>query len=342
MAPSPDESAVNWPEVPAYSYHGLNAPWIGGGMFMTFGLFLVAVAGYMAAHSVTVPDDHSRVVSGSTEVAAIGVFVMIAGILYAWGIPRLMPAIALSADGVFAYLKGKPWRFIGWGDVVSVARVQNFKGGRWLQIEGPRYTIRVYGSIDRYTDLCECLDGVRLQGWEGWSKSRDPARSKPRDPAIGANRFGPEPAPNPGQSNKQAVWFILVVAPIAVVLFLGSHQRVQEMEETGNGASLCAAKAGGCPMISTRDAAKHWDEVATVCGTVTSVIHGRQFYFDEPKPGDRPLFVAYARDSYFWHGAPLGPMLGKRICVTGEIGSSIRGDGSPGTWLAAPFQLTMP
>jgi hypothetical protein len=102
-APSSDESAVNWPEAPAYSYHGLNAPWGPGAMVMTFALLFLAVAGYMAAYSVTVPDDRGRVVFESTGVAAFGVFLMIVGIFAAWGFPRLHPAIALSPDGVFAY-----------------------------------------------------------------------------------------------------------------------------------------------------------------------------------------------------------------------------------------------
>jgi hypothetical protein len=186
-APSSDERAVNWPEAPAYSYRGL---WVAGNMFIIGGLSFVALAGYMAVYSITVLDEHGRVVFGSTGVAAFGVFLMIVGILPAWGIPRLYPAIALSADGVFAYLevmpclKGKPWRFIGWDEIVSITRHTNMTKGTprpYLAIEGQRYTIKVHEFIGRYADLRECLTryardhGVLLRPWRDWSRPSDSA-----------------------------------------------------------------------------------------------------------------------------------------------------------------------
>jgi hypothetical protein len=180
MVLSSDNSAANWPEAPTYSYRGLNANWILGGTFMAFALLFLALAGFMAAHSVTVPDRHGRVAFGSTEVAAFGIFWMIVGVLAAWGFPRLRPAIALSADGVFAYLKGKPWRFIGWREIVSITRCSYMvRGGErlFLAIKGPSYTVTVHKSIDRFADLCERLTRyardhrVPLRASGTWSNS---------------------------------------------------------------------------------------------------------------------------------------------------------------------------
>jgi hypothetical protein len=39
-----------------------------------------------------------------------------------WDLPGQFPDIALSADGIFAYRTGKPWRFIGWREIVSITR----------------------------------------------------------------------------------------------------------------------------------------------------------------------------------------------------------------------------
>jgi hypothetical protein len=109
--------------------------------------------------------------SGRPKLRPLAFFVMIAGILPGWGIWRLYPAIALSDDGMFAYLWGKPWRFIGWGEIVSITRhTKQFKGAPrpWLGIKGLRYTIRVYESIDRFADFSECLTryhGLSRRSW---------------------------------------------------------------------------------------------------------------------------------------------------------------------------------
>jgi hypothetical protein len=85
---------------------------------------------------------------------------MTGGVLVAWLIPRTRAGIALSVNGVFAYLKDKPWRFIGWREMVSITRSTFiYKGSHSLSllIKGPRYTIQVAATIDRYADLCERL-----------------------------------------------------------------------------------------------------------------------------------------------------------------------------------------
>jgi hypothetical protein len=182
MVLSSDNSAANWPEAPTYSYRGLNANWILGGTFMAFALLFLALAGFMAAHSVTVPDRHGRVAFGSTEVAAFGIFWMIVGVLAAWGFPRLRPAIALSADGVFAYLKGKPWRFIAWREMVSITQFNSYYRGHHkvsLGIKGPRYTTEVDEEIERFADLCERLTRyahdhrIPLRATDGWGNPSD-------------------------------------------------------------------------------------------------------------------------------------------------------------------------
>jgi hypothetical protein len=182
MSLSSDDGAANWPEAPTYCYRGVNANWIVSGTFITFALLFVALAGYMAAYSVSVPGRNGHAAFGSTEVAAFGVFLMIAGILAAWGLPRLRPAIALSADGVFAYVKDKPWRFIAWREMVSITQFNSYYRGHHsvrLGIKGPRYTTVVDETIERFADLCKCVTRyahdhrIPLRTAEGWGNVSD-------------------------------------------------------------------------------------------------------------------------------------------------------------------------
>jgi hypothetical protein len=163
MALSSDDSTANWPEAPTYSYSGLEArtPLIMGGAMMTGGLFGLALAGLNALLGVagTRGLDGSPVLS--VVLAAFAVLFMIASVWVARYFARIRVGIALSADGIFAYLKGKPWRFIGWGEIASITRRTTFtKAGQnrlSLLIKAPRYTIQVSETIDRYANLCERL-----------------------------------------------------------------------------------------------------------------------------------------------------------------------------------------
>lgn len=152
MAIASDDSAANWPEVPTYSYSGAEAhlPLLLGSAMVTGPLLGMALVG-LAARYQDIPS--------GTFVILMGLVFFFA-LLSVWIVPylaRTRPAIALSADGVFAYLKGKPWRFIGWPDVASITRRTIYdKGGHphvGLLIEGPRYTIPVLETIDGYVDL---------------------------------------------------------------------------------------------------------------------------------------------------------------------------------------------
>jgi hypothetical protein len=176
MALPPDDSAANWPEAPTYSYSGLEAHLglLFGGGLMTGGLFGLAMAGLNAVSK--------GLTAGSIPLVALVALFIIAGFWSTWFIPRSRPAIALSAEGVFAYLKGKPWRYIRWREMVSITRSSFiYRGlhGHSLSIKGPRYTIQVASTIDHYTDLCECLTRysrdhrVPLRASEDRSKESD-------------------------------------------------------------------------------------------------------------------------------------------------------------------------
>jgi hypothetical protein len=134
----------------------------------------VVSAGLMEAYSVSLSGGLT-----STGIGAFGVFLMIVGVLAAWGVPRLFPDIALSPDGVFAYLKGKPWRFIAWREMESITKGHDRSGKPSLRIKGPRYTIQVGGRIDRFADLSECVaryardHSLRQRPWGDWSKVED-------------------------------------------------------------------------------------------------------------------------------------------------------------------------
>jgi hypothetical protein len=201
MALSSDDSATNWPEAPAYSYSGLEAPmpWLWYVVMTTGGLLILAFAG-LNALSASVPDslagwdgapllsifviarhDHLDPII-FVALAAIGVVSILVGIWMARFILHMRPGIALSADGVFAYLKDKPWRFIGWREIVSITRSTTiYKRHQYLslKIRGSRYTIPVSEKIDRYADLRERLaryahdHRVPLRASDGMSKVRD-------------------------------------------------------------------------------------------------------------------------------------------------------------------------
>jgi hypothetical protein len=152
MALSSDDSAANWPEAPTYAYSGAEAhlPLLMGGAMVGGSLFGLAAMGFAALYE-DIP---------SITFVILAALVFFSVLLSVWLVPymaRARPAIALSADGVFAYLKGKPWRFIGWHDVAAITRRTWFdKGGHphlWLLIEGARHTIQVRETIDGYADL---------------------------------------------------------------------------------------------------------------------------------------------------------------------------------------------
>jgi hypothetical protein len=171
-APSSDDSAVNWPEAPAYSYSGFaDLRNVGVAMLLTLVPFFLALAGLNAFWGV---GSNSYVWSiGYAVFGAVSAFI---GVAFMRDFAFDRPEIALSADGVFAYRRGKPWRFIGWRGVVSITRcTPASRGARlFLLIKGPRHTIKVYESIDRFADLSECLSryardhGLLRRPWGDW------------------------------------------------------------------------------------------------------------------------------------------------------------------------------
>jgi hypothetical protein len=183
-APSSDDSAANWPEAPAYSYRGFNSPRnMGVGVLITVVPFFLTLAGFNAFWGVPTT---SFWLSGAPVLsicyAVFGALFTIFGVTFVWDFAGDTPEIALSADGVFAYRTGKPWRFIGWREMVSITRSTYWvKGGEKLvlEIKGPRYTIPVDKSIDRFADLCECLTRyardhrVPLRDSGTWRKDSD-------------------------------------------------------------------------------------------------------------------------------------------------------------------------
>jgi hypothetical protein len=180
-APSSDESAANWPEAPAYSYRGLVAPrpW-GVAVLITVVPFFLALAGLNAVSGVPTNFYLNGSPSVSIGYAGFGVIFAFIGAAFVWDLPSQMPDIALSADGVFAYRTGKPWRFIGWREIVSITRCSYMvRGGErlFLAIKGPSYTVTVHKSIDRFADLCERLTRyardhrVPLRASGTWSNS---------------------------------------------------------------------------------------------------------------------------------------------------------------------------
>jgi hypothetical protein len=182
--PSSDDSAANWPDAPAYSYRGLNSPrTLGVTVMITVVPFFLALAGFNAFWGVPTT---SFWLSGDPVLsicyAVLGALFTIFGVVFVWDFAGDTPEITLSADGVFAYRNGKPWRFIGWREMVSITRqTWMVKGSeqRVLVIKGPRYTITANKGIDRFADLCECLTRyardhrVPLRDSGTWRKDSD-------------------------------------------------------------------------------------------------------------------------------------------------------------------------
>jgi hypothetical protein len=184
-ARSSDDGAPNWPEAPTYTYGGFAAPrpLLTRGVYTTGGLGIMA----FTALDAFSPSFH-KWLTGSHQVAsisefvfgaALGLFCILFGVWMARAWARICPGIALSADGVFAYLMGKPWRFIAWREMESITKGHDRSGKPSLGIKGPRYTIQVGGRIDRFADLCECVTryardhGLRQRPWGDWSNVGD-------------------------------------------------------------------------------------------------------------------------------------------------------------------------
>ena len=170
-----------------YSYSGADshAGLIMGGAIMTLAPIGLGFAVFNAVAGVPGMRGLDGSLAESMIFAVGAVLCMVLGVWAAWFIPRVRCNIALSADGVVAYLKGKPWRFIAWREMVSITRsIFRGKGGAEslsLVIRGPRYTIQVAETIDRFADLCVCLTQcalehhVPLRASDGMSKESDVA-----------------------------------------------------------------------------------------------------------------------------------------------------------------------
>ena len=158
-----------------FSYAGAaaRAPLIAGIGIIGNPLLLLAVSG-LNVLSVLMPDimpgwEHSRsfwyffvmarrehaVFVACVVLAAYSVVAILFGIWFTRRLARSRPALAITADGVFAYRRGKPWRSIAWREVSSIARRQTRgKYGRTFAtvlIQGARLTLEM---------------GEKIAGWD--------------------------------------------------------------------------------------------------------------------------------------------------------------------------------
>ena len=168
-------SADNWPEAPMFSYSRAEArvPLIVGIGMIGNPLLLLAVSG-LNVLSVLMPDimsgwERSRsfwylfvmarrehaVFIACAVLAAYSVLALLFGLWLTRRLARSRPALAITADGLFAYRRSKPWRSISWREVGSITRRETRgKYGRMFTtvlIQGASFTLEM---------------GEKIAGWE--------------------------------------------------------------------------------------------------------------------------------------------------------------------------------
>ena len=168
-------SADNWPEAPMFSYSGASArvPLIVGIALIGTPILLLAVSG-LNVLSVLMPDvmrgwertrgvwylfvmarrEHAVFIA-CMVLAAYSAIAIVVGVWITRRLDRSRAALAITADGIFAYRRGKPWRSISWRDVGSITRRETRgKYGRTFTtvlIQGASFTLEM---------------GEKIAGWD--------------------------------------------------------------------------------------------------------------------------------------------------------------------------------
>jgi hypothetical protein len=185
MAGVAGEGAVDWPDAPAFSYIGAAAPRapLIVGVGMVAGGLLPLLIGAVGVLVLTLPEVVPAWVTSRSgpfggifaaggknngsviifaAVTALGLFEIAFGLWFARRLTVLRPALAISADGVFAFRRGKPWRSLAWSDIVSIVKRcgRGAKTGQGLitvRIEAPGGGLELTSEIAGYDEACALL-----------------------------------------------------------------------------------------------------------------------------------------------------------------------------------------
>ena len=112
-----------------------------------------------------------------------GVLDAMAGIWLVIKILRPMRPLVINERGVYAYFRGRPWRFLAWRDIGRVSRLRRiepkYRRERIsIEIAGPDFSLSMTPEIGGFAEACRVLTrearrhGVRLQFVDS---SRNPA-----------------------------------------------------------------------------------------------------------------------------------------------------------------------
>jgi hypothetical protein len=191
-----DHSSEDWPEAPAYRYGRealLPAFVIGIAFGVGASLFIAAGATGLVAWALpgAVP---ARVALGllvrQFAFPVLPLMLLVIGLvdvaLAIWLVARILGPLrplAINERGIYAYLRGQPWRFLAWRDVTGVAKLREIspKYRRELisiEIAGPAFSLSMKPQISGFAEACGVLTrearrhGVRLQFVD---KSKNPA-----------------------------------------------------------------------------------------------------------------------------------------------------------------------
>jgi hypothetical protein len=168
------ETVADWPDAPAFSYTGAaaRAPLLIGVAVVAAGLLplLIGAIGLLAkAVPGTVP--FAGLFASSKSIASVIVFAALTalglveslfGVWLARWMTALQPALAVSAEGIFAFQSGKPWRSLAWSEVTSVVKLRSRgpktgQGVITVRIEAPRCRLQMSSQITGYAEACQLL-----------------------------------------------------------------------------------------------------------------------------------------------------------------------------------------
>jgi len=210
----------NWPDKPAFTYGGkATVPLLalGWGLFLGPLLFIsLGVLSLIARASpdllpIWMTDAEGRFGNFLLLLGerSLGVVLIVIGsinlLIGTWLMQkRLMSMRPLAIDdrGIYAFFRGRPWRFLAWRDVESISKLRVL-GAKTRQptviveIKGPAWTLSILPNIRDFAEVCRLVtvyahkNSIKLQSVDkGQETIRAQKRLVPREQYRQIQRTG--------------------------------------------------------------------------------------------------------------------------------------------------------
>ena len=162
------ETVGDWPDAPAFSYTGAaaRAPLLIGAI----GLLAKTMPGTVPFAGLFASGKTNASVIVFAALAALGLVESLFGVWLARWMTALQPALAVSAEGIFAFQSGKPWRSLAWSEVTSVVKLRSRgpktgQGVITVRVAAPGVRLELTSQISGYAEACGLLTRhARAQG----------------------------------------------------------------------------------------------------------------------------------------------------------------------------------